>query len=163
MSPKHLRFTWSRIVLNNQDTVQTLQVVLSIARRASPAALSLLLPTALIVLHRDPPDVIFKRISMTVWTYVRQCDPSLSFSKSVDPSQRSLCSSVSPAAVCAPADRPPVLPCSDASAGTVLIALRIINLDNGILFCSEEVNSSLCGKISFRLIVSTTFLSRLIV
>ena len=55
-------------------------VVLAAACRTPPIALLLLL-ASVTVLHRDPPDVICKRVSVTVRAHVQQCDPALQLAR----------------------------------------------------------------------------------
>ena len=81
--PNHLRLAGARSVLIT-DSVRVLPTDVAAACRAAPAALFSPF-TAVTVLHRDPPDVICKRVSVTMWGHARQCDPSLPLNGHDDP------------------------------------------------------------------------------
>ena len=87
VNPKHLRRVGVRIVLCTQDSFRVLPVVLFAARRASKAPQFLPDIGAVTVHHLDPTAVILKKISVTEWHNVRQCDPSLPFNSCDDPPQ----------------------------------------------------------------------------
>ena len=60
---------------------------LTAACRAPPVALLPLALAAVTMLRRDPPEVLFKRVSVTRRAQVRQRDPSLSFNWHDEPPQ----------------------------------------------------------------------------